>query len=310
MDDVIDTYLPDILHGISDSLLVPTMAAILVMLALVLFFIGQTIVEYFTERRRYRQNVARIVNDIVKADYGEIETVVAESKLLRQQKSQLILVARNMGLPEEPLFALAQISINAADRSYRRRLAWTETLSKVGPMLGLMATLIPLGPGIVALGNDDIETLSSALLVAFDATVCGLIAALVSIILSRVRSGWYTEYVTTLESLMSCVIDKASEARGKGIELPADYAGDPILEYDAVMRKKKGAVLRSDAKGAASSASSGGNAGDVADGEGGEAEAKGAASNVVADGEKKDAAGRDGARARAGEEGPAGKGGE
>ncbi len=236
MDDLMDTYLPDVLHDISSVLLVPTMIAIIVMLAVMLFLVGQTVVEFFTERRRYRQNAARIVNDIVKADYRGIESVIAESALLRSHKSALILVARNMGLPEEPLFALAQLSINASDRRYRRRLAWSETLSKIGPMLGLMGTLIPLGPGIVALGNNDIQTLSNSLLVAFDATVCGLVAALVSIVVSRVRSGWYTEYVTTLESLMSCVIDKADEARGKGIALPADYAGDPILEYEAATK--------------------------------------------------------------------------
>lgn len=38
-------------------------------------------------------------------------------------------------------------------------------------MLGLLGTLIPLGPGIIALGQGDTQTLSTSLLTAFDTTI-------------------------------------------------------------------------------------------------------------------------------------------
>lgn len=41
---------------------------------------------------------------------------------------------------------------------------------QLGPILGLLGTLIPLGPGLAALGSGDIVTLAEALTVAFDTT--------------------------------------------------------------------------------------------------------------------------------------------
>ena len=97
-------------------------------------------------------------------------------------------------------------------------------------MLGLMGTLIPLGPGIVALGQGDTVTLAKSLNIAFDATVCGLVCAVLALIISKVRAGWYGEYIETLESLMTCVLDKAASARADGVSLPTNYDGDPLRE--------------------------------------------------------------------------------
>ena len=45
---------------------------------------------------------------------------------------------------------------------FDNRVKITDLISKVSPMLGLMGTLIPLGPGIQALGNADTSALSPA----------------------------------------------------------------------------------------------------------------------------------------------------
>lgn len=235
-----DTYLPDILHDIAQGLLVPTMVLIILLILVSLFFLGQIIVEYCTERRHFKQNRAGIVNGIENASYDQVVEVVADSGLLRFQKAALVVVARNMGLGEEPLFALAQMEVNRAEKHYKNRLAWTDTISKIAPLLGLMGTLIPLGPGIVAMGQGQIETLSNSLLLAFDATVCGLVCAIFSLVISKIRSGWYTEYVDVLESVMSCVLDKAATARAAGVALPADYEGDPLAELKAADRAARG----------------------------------------------------------------------
>ena len=235
-----DTYLADILHDISQGLLIPTMVCIIALIAVSLFFLGQILVEFFSERRHYRQNMPNIINQFNDADYEEMETIVAQSELLRFQKAALFTASRNMGLPEEHLFALAQIEINKAEKHYKRRLAWTDTISKIAPLLGLMGTLIPLGPGIVSLGQGDTLALSQSLLVAFDATVCGLVCAIFALIVSKVRSGWYSEYIDTLESLMSCVVEKAEAARKAGVVLSTHYDGDAmrdILKWQAAQER-------------------------------------------------------------------------
>ena len=52
----------------------------------------------------------------------------------------------------------------------RRRIERADLLARVGPMLGLMGTLIPLGPGLAALGQGNVTILADAVTVAFDTT--------------------------------------------------------------------------------------------------------------------------------------------
>ncbi|MEM9313606.1 MAG: MotA/TolQ/ExbB proton channel family protein, partial [Pseudomonadota bacterium] len=62
----------------------------------------------------------------------------------------------------------------------RRRIARADLAARIGPSLGLMGTLIPLGPGIAALGQGDFRTLAIAITTAFDTTVLGLAIGVVA----------------------------------------------------------------------------------------------------------------------------------
>lgn len=72
-----------------------------------------------------------------------------------------------------------------------KRLERTDLLAKSGPILGLMGTLIPLGPGLAALNSGNLDILSTAITVAFDTTVVGLLAGLIAFIIARMRRRWY-----------------------------------------------------------------------------------------------------------------------
>ncbi|MGL6159406.1 MotA/TolQ/ExbB proton channel family protein [Microbulbifer sp.] len=80
-----------------------------------------------------------------------------------------------------------------------RRLERADLLARSGPILGLMGTLIPLGPGLVALSSGNIDILATALTVAFDTTVIGLLVGLVAYMIGRVRRRWYESVWQTLE---------------------------------------------------------------------------------------------------------------
>jgi biopolymer transport protein ExbB/TolQ len=75
----------------------------------------------------------------------------------------------------------------------RRRLERADLLARLPPMLGLMATIIPLGPGLAALGQGQPALLASAITTAFDATVLGLAAGMVGLVLGKLRRRWYEE---------------------------------------------------------------------------------------------------------------------
>ena len=81
----------------------------------------------------------------------------------------------------------------------RHRLERADLLARIPPMLGLMATIIPLGPGLAALGQGDPAKLASAVTVAFDATVLGLVAGIVGLVVGKLRRRWYEEVLEAME---------------------------------------------------------------------------------------------------------------
>lgn len=89
--------------------------------------------------------------------------------------------------------------VGAAERLGRRRIERADLLSRVGPMLGLMGTLIPLGPGLAALGRGELTVLAQAVTVAFDTTVMGLLVGIVGFVLGRLRRRWYDRLLERME---------------------------------------------------------------------------------------------------------------
>lgn len=85
------------------------------------------------------------------------------------------------------------------ERRARQRIERADILTRLSPMLGLMATLISLGPGLTALSNGDLNLLAEAMLTAFDATVLGLAAGAVGFVIARLRRRWYDEALSRWE---------------------------------------------------------------------------------------------------------------
>lgn len=81
----------------------------------------------------------------------------------------------------------------------RHRLERADLLARIPPMLGLMATIIPLGPGLAALGQGDPARLAGAVTVAFDATVLGLVAGIGGLVIGKLRRRWYEETLDAME---------------------------------------------------------------------------------------------------------------
>lgn len=90
-------------------------------------------------------------------------------------------------------------SLAAVEAYGRRRIERADVLARVAPMLGLMGTLIPLGPGIAALSRGEFEILARAVSVAFDTTVIGLAVGIVGFIIGRLRRRWYDRVMGEIE---------------------------------------------------------------------------------------------------------------
>lgn len=104
----------------------------------------------------------------------------------------------------ERLFGLRQMrnsgNAEAVIRLARHRLERADFLARIPPMLGLMATIIPLGPGLAALGQGNPSQLAHAVTTAFDATVLGLIAGIIGLVVGKLRRRWYEDVLEALEN--------------------------------------------------------------------------------------------------------------
>lgn len=195
-----------ILRAIASAMELPVVIGLILFIAFTLFSIGWWAVEYFRERRHMRITLPALLDELRAAENGAAETI-EKSGLLRRQKDALLELTRH---PEFDAAMRESLGANLLEREqshYDGILKCTDLVSKLAPMLGLMGTLIPLGPGIMALGQGDTYTLSVSLLTAFDTTIAGLIAASFCLVISTVRRRWYAGYMADLETLMDCVLE-------------------------------------------------------------------------------------------------------
>ena len=205
--------LKDTLHSISSGLLIPTIIILLLLLALSAFELGALLVEVFTERRSKNNNVPELIDAIQGKNAEQITEEIEQSRLFRRQKAALGELISHAKLPAATLEALGRRLLADEERHYSRITDRTDLVARLAPMFGLMGTLIPLGPGMIALGQGDTQTLADSLLIAFDTTVAGLAAAGVAFAISRLRKRWYEEYLSSLEALMESLLEVFDRGR-------------------------------------------------------------------------------------------------
>ena len=80
-----------------------------------------------------------------------------------------------------------------------RELGRSRLLGKLGPMLGLMGTLIPMGPALVSLAAGDLGSMARNMQVAFATTVVGMLSAAVGVVTLQVRRRWFSRELNDLE---------------------------------------------------------------------------------------------------------------
>ncbi|MDM7858602.1 MotA/TolQ/ExbB proton channel family protein [Thiopseudomonas acetoxidans] len=82
-----------------------------------------------------------------------------------------------------------------------KRLEIPRIVTRVTPMLGLVATMIPMGPALKSLSGGDLAQASDNLTVAFSAVILSLIAASLTYWVVNVRRRWYAEEIVQIETL-------------------------------------------------------------------------------------------------------------
>ena len=200
------TILGKVLHSMPSVLQIPVVIILILFIAAILVAVGWIISEYMNEHKHMQVQLPKLLDEI-RAGEQPIEEIIETSGLLKTQKEALIEITKHSDFNDLMLESLAANLLEREQERYDAKLKPTDLLSKLGPMFGLLGTLIPLGPGIIALGQGDTMTLSQSLMTAFDTTIAGLIVAAIAIVISTIRRGGYNNYMSVLETVMECVVE-------------------------------------------------------------------------------------------------------
>lgn len=80
-----------------------------------------------------------------------------------------------------------------------KRLEWLRIVSRTAPMLGLVATMIPMGPALLGLSRGDAASVGENLVVAFSAVILALVAASITFFVLTIRRRWLLEELRAVE---------------------------------------------------------------------------------------------------------------
>jgi biopolymer transport protein ExbB/TolQ len=77
----------------------------------------------------------------------------------------------------------------------RRSLTAPRMLVRVGPSLGLIGTLIPMGVSLAAMAGGNLQAMAGQMVVAFTSTIIGLSTGTVAYVVATIRLGWVNETI-------------------------------------------------------------------------------------------------------------------
>ena len=196
------------LNVVSQSLQIPVIIFLLIFAIFAVFAFGGLISDYKTRVRLNRNYKEELIFSLVNAEgVSELKNIIKGSKIYDSQKEVLLKIADSHSLSDESREAWALNLIEEEEVVMAKSLEKVDIVTRIGPTLGLMGTLIPMGPGLAALGSGDVTTLANAIIVAFDTTVVGIGSGAVAYVISKIRRRWYEEYSSNLQLFVNAVLE-------------------------------------------------------------------------------------------------------
>ena len=185
---------------ISNSLLYPVVLVLLGLIAWSFISVGQFVSEYTArsrDSRRLKTNCRDAKSKIEKGDLNGAASALTGSgsnDLLQRFTKDIseILNVENFPVEAEKLLQDYELTISG-------ELMPSRLVSRVGPMMGLMGTLIPMGPALIGLSSGNIQQLAENLVIAFATTVLGLLAGGVAYSILVIKKKWYTQDLSDME---------------------------------------------------------------------------------------------------------------
>ncbi len=195
----------NILYWISTGLLVPVIVLLIFFFIRALILIGGFMGQYLQTKK----TTDILYKDIEKLSPQTLEQF--EMKLAAQQPSAVKAFAEKI-IANRADSGKLDLMLSEYEIEADKNLSTSKVLTKMGPILGLMGTLIPMGPALVGLSTGDIASMAYNMQVAFATTVVGLVVSAIGFLTQQVKQRWAVKNLTILEYLVDVVKQQASKS--------------------------------------------------------------------------------------------------
>lgn len=196
------------LFALGQVLRFPVMVLLWSAVLLVLFQAGATLVEWMARRREQQGfDLKRwlLQGPVLMADAARRATLPLAVRALLGD-----IFARREELQQGGLENLVAEHESRA----RRTLAGPRALVRVGPSLGLLGTLIPMGGSLAAMAGGDLKAMAGQMVVAFTSTIIGLATGTVAYVVTAIRQEWVNRTIREQRFLAERVSTELTPAGG------------------------------------------------------------------------------------------------
>ncbi|AMD85791.1 outer membrane transport energization protein ExbB [Capnocytophaga haemolytica] len=182
----------EILFLVADSLLIPDIILLLILFVRSLLLVGSSYNRFITKYRNDKQ-----LNNAIKNLTPER---IPELKALLPEKDNSLYLQYLRDLLSQPANQdYADYMISNFENEAEKDIATSKLLAKVGPVLGLIGTLIAMSPALTGLSTGDISKMASNMQVVFATTVVGLVVSLVGLVTLQFKQRWYAKETNNLD---------------------------------------------------------------------------------------------------------------
>ena len=184
-------YVSNVLFWISNGLLVPVIVGLLYFFVNSILLLGIFFNQYLTHSKQTK--LLKKTLDSLRAD--DMEKLTVEAGKLPQSNFTDFL--RN--IVEAPSKAYSNRLLADYEVRADAELGKYKLLTKFGPILGLMGTLIPMGPALAGLATGDVASMAYNMQIAFATTVVGLFVGAIGYVLLQIKQRWFVADLADLE---------------------------------------------------------------------------------------------------------------
>ena len=191
----------NVLNWISTGLLVPVIVLLILFFIRALLLIGSFFGQYMAMRKTER---------FLKVEMDQLtaENLEEFKNKLPQKSNSLVMAYLKQIISKEQSPAHVQKLLSDFEIDADKDLSTSKTMTKMGPMLGLMGTLIPMGPALAGLASGDIASMAYNMQVAFATTVVGLFISATGFVTQQIKQRWYLQDMINLEFFTELLKEK------------------------------------------------------------------------------------------------------